>query len=124
MKEKPRPDHLTQLTTFYDLSVSCNIFSKVEMHQFDANAYETIGNQKVNKISSMRMVYYSLSIFEYSIFYLLLRILWVIMGKLVLSVGSFRFCIFARVAGLFLAFVLAGCHVSFRGSSDIGRRGV
>ena len=37
MIQKPRPDLLTLSTTFYDLSVSCNIFSKAEMRQFGAS---------------------------------------------------------------------------------------
>ena len=36
MIQKPRPDLLTLSTTFYDLSVSCNLFSKAEMRQFGA----------------------------------------------------------------------------------------
>ena len=31
--EKPRPDHLTLSTTFYDLSGSRNLYAKTEMRQ-------------------------------------------------------------------------------------------
>ena len=37
MIEKPQPDLLTQLTTFYDLSVSCNLFWKDEMRRLGAS---------------------------------------------------------------------------------------
>ena len=39
---KPRPDLLTLFTTFYDLSVSCNLFPKAEMHQFRAGGRQRI----------------------------------------------------------------------------------
>ena len=40
----------TPSTTFYDDSVSCNLFSKAEVRQFaGTNAFETVGNRRVNK---------------------------------------------------------------------------
>ena len=46
---KPRPDLLTVSTTFYDLSVSRNRFSKAEMRQFGASGTEGLsGNEGVN----------------------------------------------------------------------------
>ena len=41
-QEKTTPDLLTPSTTFYDVSVSCNIFSKAEMRQFGAS-----GNHRI-----------------------------------------------------------------------------
>ena len=37
---KPRPDLLTLSTTFYDLSVSRNLFSKAEIRQFGESVTE------------------------------------------------------------------------------------
>ena len=42
MIEKPRPDILTLSTTFYDLSVTRNLFSKCEMRQFGASGTEEL----------------------------------------------------------------------------------
>ena len=42
MIEKRRPDILTVCTKFYDFSVSRDLFSNAEMHQFGAN-----GNQRI-----------------------------------------------------------------------------
>ena len=46
-----KPDALTLFSTFYDLSVSCDLFSKAEMRQFGAsgNQHETVGNRQVKK---------------------------------------------------------------------------
>ena len=38
MTEKPRIDLLTLSSSFYDLSVSCNLLSKAEMRQFGHKA--------------------------------------------------------------------------------------
>ena len=40
MIEKPRPELLTQFTTFFYLSVSRKLFSKAEMRQFGASGTE------------------------------------------------------------------------------------
>ena len=40
MIEKPRPDLLTLSTTFYDLSVSRNLFSKAKIRQFGESGIE------------------------------------------------------------------------------------
>ena len=40
MIEKPRPDVLTLSQTFYDLSVSCNLFLKTAMRKFGAAGTE------------------------------------------------------------------------------------
>ena len=45
--KKPQLDLLTLSMAFYNLSVSCNLFSQAEMRQFGANAYETVGNRRV-----------------------------------------------------------------------------
>ena len=42
MKEKPRLDVLTLYTSFYDLSVSRNLFSKAEIRQFEASGTEKL----------------------------------------------------------------------------------
>ena len=44
MIEKPRPDFLTLSTTFYDLSVSRNLFSKAEMRQFGTSGTEGLNS--------------------------------------------------------------------------------
>ena len=46
MLDKPWPDLLTLSETFYDLSVSCNLFSKSEMLQFGASGTEVL-NKKI-----------------------------------------------------------------------------
>ena len=54
MIQKWRPDVLTTCTTFYDLPVSCNLFSKTEMRKLAptvTNAYETYGNRRVKFLS-------------------------------------------------------------------------
>ena len=38
--QKPRPDLLTLSTTFYDLSVSQNLYSKAEIRQFRESGTE------------------------------------------------------------------------------------
>ena len=48
------PVLLTSFTTFYDLSVSCSLFSKAEMRQFGANAYAIVGNRRVKKSVNKR----------------------------------------------------------------------
>ena len=50
MIEKPRLDLLTLSTTFYDLSVSCNRFSKTEMRQFGASGTDWFRNSCPRKI--------------------------------------------------------------------------
>ena len=40
MMGKPTPDLLTLSTTFYDFSVSLNLFAKAEMRQFGASGTE------------------------------------------------------------------------------------
>ena len=42
MIEKPRPDLLTLSTTFYDFSVSRNLFSKAKISQFGASGTERL----------------------------------------------------------------------------------
>ena len=44
MIEKPTPDVLTLPTTFYDLSVSRNLFAKAEMPQFGTSGTEGLNN--------------------------------------------------------------------------------
>ena len=49
-KKNHSPTHLTLFTNFYDLSVSCNLFFKVETRHFGASgrrAYETVGNRYI-----------------------------------------------------------------------------
>ena len=43
--EKLRPDLLTLFTTFYDLSVSRDLFSKAEIRQFGESGTEGLTNQ-------------------------------------------------------------------------------
>ena len=58
MIRKSRPDLLAIPSTFYDVSVSCNIFFKAKMRQFVASgnqrisyaAYDTVGDPRVNWI--------------------------------------------------------------------------
>ena len=47
MIEKTWPDLLALFTTFYDLSVWRSLYSKAEMRQFGASAYEIVGNGRV-----------------------------------------------------------------------------
>ena len=49
MIAKRTPDLLTTLQTIYDFLVSCNLFSKAEMRQYDAS-----GNRWVNRIWDCR----------------------------------------------------------------------
>ena len=46
MIEKPQPDLLTLSTTFYELSVSRNLFSKAEIRQFGESGTEGLINEK------------------------------------------------------------------------------
>ena len=52
MIEKPKPDVLTLSTAFYDLSVSRNLFAKVEMPQFSASGTEGL---KIKKKSLQKL---------------------------------------------------------------------
>ena len=46
MIEKPRPDLLTLSTTFYDLPVLRNLFSKVKIRQFGESGTEGLRPKK------------------------------------------------------------------------------
>ena len=48
MKGKLTPDFLTLPTTFYDVSVSCNRFSKTEMRQFGASGTDGLTKTMTN----------------------------------------------------------------------------
>ena len=50
MIEKPRPDLLTLSTTFYDGSVSRNLFLKSEMRQFGASGTEGLMHNLFNDL--------------------------------------------------------------------------
>ena len=51
MIEQWTPDLLTLSTTFYDLSVSCDLFSNAEMRQFGASGTEVLkGAKKPNLV--------------------------------------------------------------------------
>ena len=70
IKRKRRPDFFQLSTTFYDLSVSLNLFSKAEMRQCGAwggSAYETAGKQRVNfeSFSERKIDYRCLSPYFY-----------------------------------------------------------
>ena len=47
MREKWTPDLLTLPTTYYDVSVSCNRFSKTEIHQFDASGTDALSQSQI-----------------------------------------------------------------------------
>ena len=49
MIEKPRPELLTLTTTFYDATVSRNLFSKAEMRQFGASGTEGLNTNFTDK---------------------------------------------------------------------------
>ena len=62
MIEKPRPDLLTLCTTFYDLSVSRNFFSKAKIRQFGESGTEGLKEQnkltkslKMSQLSAMQV---------------------------------------------------------------------
>ena len=59
MIEKPRPDLLTLSTTFYDVSVLCNLFSKAEMRQFGASGTDGL----ISKNFGMMFLCYFMYIF-------------------------------------------------------------
>ena len=51
---KPRSDLLTRFTTFNNLSVSCNLFSKAEVRPFGAAGIEGVSDY-VGVISSVEL---------------------------------------------------------------------
>ena len=46
--EKPRPDVLTPFTTFYDVSVSSNCFSRAKLRQFGASGTARLRSNHLN----------------------------------------------------------------------------
>ena len=61
MIETPRPGVLTLFTTFYDLSVSRNIFSKVEKRIFGATGIKGLMAKSVIPAPKYRLVWPSWS---------------------------------------------------------------
>ena len=62
MIEKWTPDLLTLPTTFYDVSVLCNRFSKTEMRQFGASTIHGLSDFRLFNVTSsvFHLIFFSL----------------------------------------------------------------